>query len=266
MIPHTQLVTVDTCNRVAYLTLHAPPANCYSHEMMLELDGAILETRFDEGVDVIVLTGQGTQFFCAGADVEKLQTASPAYRYHFFQHANETLMRLENTPKLVIAAINGNCIGGGLEVALSADVRVARRGEYKLGFPKSTLDAQEGTGGTQRLARLLGKSRAIQLLATGETFGPEKARSLGLLNDILPEEDFREAMVAYAEQFTSPRSSANAIGLMKRGLQKGPEADLQSALALESKLEHLHVAHRESNVELYASLENRPPLFTEDAP
>jgi enoyl-CoA hydratase/carnithine racemase len=121
------LVRYDVRDGVATLTLDAPPVNGYSHEMMRALDERILAARFDDAVHVLVLTGAGDKFFCAGADVSKLAAMTPSFKYHFCLHANETLLRLEHTPKLTIAALNGHCVGGGLGVALACDLRVARR-------------------------------------------------------------------------------------------------------------------------------------------
>src|SRR6267142_3722017 len=121
---------------VAVLTLNDPPANTYSFEMMQQLDACILEARMDESVQVIVLTGSGEKFFCAGANIQMLSSVTPEFKYYFCLHANETLARLEQTPKLVIAAINGHCVGGGLEVAMAADIRVARRNAGKMGLPE----------------------------------------------------------------------------------------------------------------------------------
>src|SRR5213082_3037248 len=179
------LVHYDVQDGVAILTLDDPPANTYTHEMMRQIDAAVLRARFDTGVDVIVITGAGEKFFCAGANINMLQKADPTWKYYFCLHANETLTRFEQTPKLVIAAINGHCVGGGLEVAMAADLRVARRGAGKMGLPEVSLGVLPGTGGTQRLARIVGKSKAIELMALGQLFDFEKGQTLGLINEIV---------------------------------------------------------------------------------
>ena len=157
------------------LTLNNPPANAYSHEMHKELDAAILDARFDDDVHVIVLTGAGDKFFCAGADIAMLEQVTPAWKYNFCLHANETLCRLEQTPKLVVAALNGHTVGGGLEVAMAADLRVARAGGGKIGLPEVKLGVLPGTGGTQRLLRLVGKARALEMMASGRLYTFEEA-------------------------------------------------------------------------------------------
>src|SRR5688572_33161086 len=128
--------------------------------MMHELDRAILQARMDEAVHVIIITGQGEKFFCAGANIQMLSSVTPEYKYYFCLHANETLSRLEQTPKIVIAALNGNTVGGGLEIAMAADLRIARKGGGKVGLPEVNLGVLPGTGGTQRLVRIVGKSKA----------------------------------------------------------------------------------------------------------
>jgi len=225
---------------VAILTLSDPPANTYSYEMMQQLDARILDARMDESVQVIVLTGAGEKFFCAGADIRMLDNVTPEFKYYFCLHANETLNRLEQTPKLVIAAINGHCVGGGLEVAMAADLRVARRGAGKMGLPEVSLGVLPGTGGTQRLARLVGKSRAIELMAAGELFDFEKGEQLGLVNQIFDGRsaaDFMPQVMKYAHQFTTPNKASRAVGRIKRAVQTGAEIPFESALALERELQ-----------------------------
>ena len=143
-------VSYATGGGLAVLTLTNPPANGYSYEMMRDLDEAVLRARMDESVQVIVLAGEGDKFFCAGADISMLGAVTPTFKYAFCLHANETLSRLEQTPKLVIAALNGHTVGGGLEVALACDLRVARKGGGKVGLPEVKLGVLPGTGGTQR--------------------------------------------------------------------------------------------------------------------
>ena len=128
------LVQYRVQDGIALLTLNDPPANTYTYEMMQELDRSILDARIDDGVQVIVITGEGEKFFSAGANIRMLSEVTPTFKYYFCLHANETLSRLEQTPKLVVAALNGHTVGGGLEIAMAADLRIARRGAGKLGL------------------------------------------------------------------------------------------------------------------------------------
>jgi enoyl-CoA hydratase/carnithine racemase len=246
---------------VAILELNDPPANTYSYEMNGQLDDAILRARMDNDVHVIVLTGAGEKFFCAGANIQMLAKADPTYKYYFCLHGNETLLRLENTPKLVIAAINGHCVGGGLEVALAADLRVARKGASKIGLPEVNLGVLPGTGGTQRLSRVLGKSKAIELMAKGETFVLERALELGLINEIFDSSDFMQQVMEYARQFCPPNKAAKAVGRMKRAVQAGWEIPLEAGLALERENQQLLFESDDAKEGLAAYLEKRPPVF-----
>ena len=197
---------------VAVIELNDPPANTYSYEMNRQLDDAILQARMDNDVHVIVLTGAGEKFFCAGANIQMLTEVDPTYKYYFCLHANETLLRLEHTPKLVVAAINGHCVGGGLEVALAADIRLARKDAGKIGLPEVNLGVLPGTGGTQRLSRLLGKSKAIELMVTGKTFSFDEAKQIGLVNDVFDGDQFMDRVMEYARQFCPPNKAAKAVG------------------------------------------------------
>src|SRR5438477_3192529 len=228
-----QLVNYRTDGGVAIIEMCDPPANTYTHEMMRQLDDAILKARMDNDVYVILLTGVGEKFFSAGANIKMLSTVDPTFKYYFCLHANETLLRLEHTPKLVIAALNGHTVGGGLEIAMACDLRIARKDAGKIGLPEINLGVLPGTGGTQRLSRLVGKSKAIELMITGNTFTFEEALEYGIVNDIFEREGFMEAVMDYAKQFTPPNKAAKAVGRIKRSVQSGWEIPLESALALE---------------------------------
>lgn len=249
---------------VAVITLNDPPANTYSYEMMRQLDRAILNARMEDAVQVIVITGQGEKFFCAGADIRMLSDVTPSFKYYFCLHANETLLRLEQTPKLVIAAINGHCVGGGLEVAMAADIRIARKGAGKLGLPEVSLGVLPGTGGTQRLVRIVGKSKAIELMATGQLFDFERGLELGILNQVLEAEtaeQFAQMVHEYAQQFTTPNKAAHAVGRIKRAVQTGSEISFESALALERELQQQLFQSEDAKEGLTAYVEKRKPAF-----
>ena len=258
------LVRYTVSEGVALLTLNDPPANTYSYEMMQALDRAILAARMDEAVQVIVITGQGEKFFCAGADIQMLQNVTPTFKYYFCLHANETLLRLEQTPKLVIAAINGHCVGGGLEVALAADIRIARKSAGKMGLPEVSLGVLPGTGGTQRLVRLVSKSKAIELMATGELFSFERGLELGIINNIIEAEsadNFRDEVLTYARQFTAPGRAAHAVGLIKRSVQTGAEVSLEAGLALERELQQQLFKSEDAKEGIDAYVNKRKPNF-----
>jgi enoyl-CoA hydratase len=249
---------------VAILTLSDPPANTYTHEMMQTLDQRILAARMDESVQVIVITGSGEKFFCAGANIQMLADVTPTFKYYFCLHANETLSRLEQTPKLVIAAINGHCVGGGLEVAMAADLRIARKGAGKMGLPEVSLGVLPGTGGTQRLVRIVGKSKAIELMASGELFDFERGHHLGIINDIYEAENaaaFLEKVLAYARQFTAPNRASHAVGLIKRSVQTGAEIPFESALALERELQQQLFQSEDAKEGIDAYVNKRKPQF-----
>jgi enoyl-CoA hydratase/carnithine racemase len=254
-------VTSRTEDGVAVLEMCDPPANTYSYEMMRQLDAAILDARMDEGVHVIVLRGAGDRFFSAGADIRMLAGMTPRFKYYFCLHANETLSRLEQTPKLVIAALNGHTVGGGLEVALAADIRIARQGGGKIGLPEVTLGVLPGTGGTQRLPRLVGRSRAIEMMATGRTFSFEEAATMGLVNEVFASEDFSSKVLEYARQFCPPHKASMAVGRIKRAVQSGAGMPFSEALALERELQQQLFQSEDAAEGLAAYLEKRTPKF-----
>jgi len=259
------LVHYEVQDGIAIFTLDDPPANTYTHEMMVQIDAAILRARFDPTVDVIVIVGKGEKFFCAGANINMLQQADPTWKYYFCLHANETLLRLEHTPKLVIAALNGHTVGGGLEIAMAADMRIARRGAGKVGLPEVALGVLPGTGGTQRLTKLVGTSRAIQLMVEGTNFDFDEAESLGIVNKVLDagsRDEFLAQVLEYARQFTRPGKATFAVGNIKRSCQSGAELPLEQGLALERELQALLFNSQDAKEGLNAYVQKRTAQFT----
>ncbi len=236
-----RVINYHVDGHIAVVEMDDPPANTYTHEMMRQLDEAFVDARFDPNVEVILLIGKGEKFFSAGANIAMLNSVTPEFKYMFCLHANETLSRLEQTPKLVIAALNGHCVGGGMEIAMAADIRIARKDAGKIGLPEVALGVLPGTGGTQRLARLVGKSRAIELMVTGKTFSFEQAADWGIVNDVFEGDaaSFREQMLAYARQFCTPNKAPMAVGHIKRAVQSGAEMPLEAGLTLERELQSL---------------------------
>lgn len=256
------LVTYRKDGNLAILELNDPPANTYTHEMMRQLDDCIIRARFDNDVQVIVLRGAGNKFFSAGANIKMLNEVDPTFKYYFCLHANETLSRLEQTPKLVIAAINGHCVGGGLEIAMACDIRIARQDAGKVGLPEVNLGVLPGTGGTQRLARLVGKAKAIELMATGRTFSFEEGQSLGIIHEVYPKDEWWENVLLYARQFCLPNKAAMAVGHIKRAVQSGAEVPLEYGLAMERELQSLLFKSADAKEGIGSYVEKRQPTFT----
>jgi enoyl-CoA hydratase len=246
---------------LGWIELNDPPANTYTYEMMQQLDAAILKARMDDSVHVLILRGAGEKFFSAGANIKMLSSVTPEFKYYFCLHANETLNRLEQTPKLVIAALNGHTVGGGLEIALAADIRLARRDAGKIGLPEVALGVLPGTGGTQRLARLIGKSRALELMATGRTFSFEEAEEIGLVNQVFDRDNFFQEVTAYAKQFLPPQKAARAVGRIKRAVCSGLEMPFAEGLALERELQQHLFQSEDAHEGLAAYVEKRSPKF-----
>jgi enoyl-CoA hydratase len=257
-----KLVDYRVEDGLAILELNDPPANTYTYQMMRQLDVAILEARMDDRVHVIVLRGKGEKFFSAGANITMLNEVTPRFKYFFCLHANETLNRLEQTPKLVIGALNGHTVGGGLEIAMACDLRLACKDAGKIGLPEVTLGVLPGTGGTQRLARLVGKSKAIELMAKGELMGFEQAKTMGLVNEVFPRESFWNDVVAYARQFVPPRKAARAVGHIKRAVCSGLEVPFESGLAIERELQQQLFQSEDAKEGIAAYVEKRAAAFT----
>ncbi|MFY9716423.1 MAG: enoyl-CoA hydratase/isomerase family protein [Thermoplasmata archaeon] len=246
-------------DHVGYIEIGKPKANTYDLEMMKELDQAIEELRFDDLARVIVLASSLPGFFSAGADIEMLKQSQPDFKAMFCLHCQETLNKFASTPKIVIAALNGHCVGGGLEIALSCDLRMMAKDSGKVGLPEVTLGVLPGTGGTQRLPRLIGTSRALDLMITGRLLTPDEALAIGLVNYVYPKESFAHDVQAYAAALA--HGPARAVSLIKRSVVEGIEEPLTSGLALERELQNRLFITEDAKEGLAAFVEKRKPSF-----
>ena len=246
---------------IAVVELNRPPVNSYTTELLKELDAAILEARFDDNVHAIVITGKLEKFFSAGADINMLSSKSLSFKNNFALHGHEVLIRLENTPKLCIAAINGHAVGCGLEIAMASDIRIAKKDGGRLGLAEINLGVMPGMGGTQRLPRLIGKARAIELCATGKTIAFEEAVEIGLVHYIYERENFMEQVLDYERQFIVPNKSSLAVGKVKRAIQTGLELSLPDGLAFERELLAQAFGSEDGQEGVKAYLEKRTAQF-----
>jgi len=239
------------------------PVNTYTHGMMCDIDKAVVKARFDDNVSVILIIGAGDGFFSAGASIAMLNSVTPGFKYNFCLHANETLSRLEQTSKLVIAALNGHAVGGGLEIAMAADIRIARKDAGKCGLPEINLGVLAGTGGTARLTRLIGKAKALEYMVSGELMAFEKAEELNLINHVWDgsAEQFRQDVLDWAGQYTLPYKATMAVGNIKRSCQSGPEMPFEYHLALERELQAALFNSKDAKEGIAAYVERRTPRF-----
>jgi enoyl-CoA hydratase len=218
-------------NGVALIHLNRPPANSYDRGLIDELNAAIDAIRFDESIGAAVLMSDLPKFFSAGADINMFRTVSSKARAMTILHMHEVLLKMEHTPKVFIAAIGGHCLGGGLEIALATDFRFAAEGEYRLGVPEVTLGLLPGNGGTQRLPRLIGRQKAMELLLTGKPLDPKAAAALGVVDRLVAPDRLLPEAIAFAA--TLAAGPTVAIGEIKLVAKHGLEMPLESALALE---------------------------------
>jgi enoyl-CoA hydratase len=247
-------------NGIAVLEINRPPVNSYTTELLKELDAAILDARFNDDVHALVITGKVEKFFSAGADINMLSKQSLGFKNNFALHGHEVLMRLENTPKIVIA-INGHAVGGGLEIAMACDIRIAKKEGGRCGLAEINLGVMPGMGGTQRLPRLVGKARAMELCVTGKTIAFEEALEMGLIHYIYEKDHFMDEVLDYARQFVVPNKSSLAVGKVKRAIQTGLELSLPDGLAFERELLAQTFGSEDGQEGVKAYLEKRTAQF-----
>jgi enoyl-CoA hydratase/carnithine racemase len=239
---------------IAYVTLDNPPANSYDLAVMQKF-AADVDTAIDSDARVVLVRSASEKFFSAGADVKKFLDGDVDANMEMIRTSQAAFRRMAAAEQVFIAHISGHALGGGLEIALACDIRLAAPGAYKLGTPEVTLGLLPGNGGTQRLTRLLGPSRAMDLLLTGRTFGPDDALQWGLVAALVDEEGARE----YAERLAvGPKL---AIAAIKRCVHEGGQLSLADGLALEAELVERLFRSKDANEGLTAFVEKRNPEF-----
>lgn len=224
-------VRLEKQDAIGHIVLDRPPANSYDRAFMEELDAAIEAARTDDAIKAIVVRSASEKFFSAGADVSVFAKSDFDTQNAFVVCANEAMGKFESTPKVVIAAINGHCLGGGFEIALCCDFRIAAEGTYKIGLPEVSLGLLPGTGGTQRLPRLVGKQKALELMLTGRTLTPGEAKDAGLVDEVVPAAELQTRAVERARSYAEGPSYAK--GQIKLAAVQGLGKSLAEGLAIE---------------------------------
>ena len=247
-------------NGVGIISFNRPPANAYDTAMLNALTAAIHRVADDAAIRVAVVRSASPKFFCTGADISTLQNSTRAQFANFLTIAQESVDAIGRTPKLFIAAIAGHCIGGGLEIALGCDFRLACAGKYRLGLAEVNLGLSPGMGGTQRLPRLIAKSRALHMMVTGDPVSPEEALALGIVDRVIEPEKFEEEVMAYARKLASGPTMAQ--GYIKLSVNHGLETSLAQGLAIERAHQNQLFASEDVAEGLRSFIEKRPPQFT----
>jgi enoyl-CoA hydratase/carnithine racemase len=253
-------VRLEREGSVGVIVLDRPPANTYDYQFLQELGAAVDEARWDENVGAVVVTSALPKFFSAGADVKAFEAGSPRQRSMTVLLAHEVFRKFESTPLVFVAAVSGHALGGGLELALACDLRFAARGSYQFGLPEVSLGLFPGSGGTQRLPRLIGLSRGLDLVLSGESVSPERAHELGIVNRLYDDaEACRAAAVEYCAKLAEgPRE---AIGRAKVAGVLGFGATLDAGLAIEREAIGRIFVSEDAAEGIRAFAEKRRPQF-----
>jgi enoyl-CoA hydratase/carnithine racemase len=252
-------VTAEVKDRVGWITMDRPPANAYDAAFLEELDRCVGEVAEAEAV-VAVIRSASEKFFSAGADVKGSLERPPVDSIAQHRRAQQVLGRFADEAPLFIAAIAGHALGGGYEIALACDIRVAAEGRYRIGLPEVTLGLLPGTGGTQRLPRLIGRGRALELMTTGRTVTPAEAERLGMVDRLVPAGEFDQAVAELAASLAG--GAPLAVAAITRAVNDGLDRPLPDAL--DRELEELAAlfASEDAREGMTAFTEKRPPKFS----
>lgn len=253
------VVAFSNSGSIGYITLNRPPANSYEIGFMRDLEAAIDAANADAEAKVILLKSASEKFFSGGADIKAFLATDTAGNMEMIRTAHRALDKLAASDKVYVAAINGHAMGGGLEMALACDVRCAAEGNYRLGLPEVTLGLLPGNGGTQRLPRLIGANKALEMMLTGETVTPDDALRLGLVNKVFPADKLLDEAEAYARKLAAGASLA--IARIKQCVYQGLALKLSDGLALERSLIEPLFDSDDAREGLTAFAEKRPAVY-----
>ncbi|WP_453991193.1 enoyl-CoA hydratase/isomerase family protein [Bacillus nitroreducens] len=253
----TKNLTVKKVDGIAEIHMHVNKTNAYDLEYYKELNAAIDDIRFDNDIKVVVLMSDMPKFFSAGANINFLKSAEPRFKTQFCLFCNETLDKIARSPQIWIACLEGHTVGGGLEMALACDLRFMGDQAGKIGLPEVSLGVLAGTGGTQRLARQVGHSKALDLNLTGETLTPQEALAIKLVDRLYPQEEVREKTLEYAQKIAN--SATYATSNIKLSIMNGKEMPLNVAIRYEGELQNLLFRSQDAQEGLSAFIEKREP-------
>jgi enoyl-CoA hydratase/carnithine racemase len=251
-------VTFTTDGPLGFITLDKPPANSYDLEFMTEFSEAV-DAAVVGATRVVIVQSASEKFFSAGADIKKFLEGDLGANMEMIKVSQSAFRRMAAAPQVFVAYIAGHALGGGLEIALACDIRLGSAGLYKLGLPEVTLGLLPGNGGTQRLTRLIGPSRALELLVTGRTYTVEAAREMGLVADVYNADTAESEVREYAERLAG--GAGQAIAAIKRCVHEGGELSLSNGLALEAELMEQLFKSKDADEGLHAFVEKRKPEF-----
>ncbi len=256
----TPAVSLEVKDQIGYIKFNKPKLNLYDRQFMAELNDTIDEVRFNENVKVAIVMSELSNVFSAGADIHMLKASQPDYKASFCLGAQETLSKMERTPKIFLCALTGHTVGGGLEIALATDIRfVADNPKIQIGLPEVRLGVLPGTGGTQRLARLIGKSKALDLMITGKTLNAQEALQIGIVNYIYPADELLNRVEEYARTLIG--GATRAIGLIKQAVVQGTEVHIDAGFFMERELQNRLFRTEDAQEGLLSFIERREPEF-----
>ena len=244
---------------IGIITLDRPPANSYEITFVGELASAVQQAIDDDQVRVCVVRSASERFFSAGADIKAFLANTSDGNIEMVNAGHQALRAIANAPKVFIAEIAGHTLGGGLEIALSCDLRFGAQGDYKLGLPEINLGLLPGNGGTQRLSRLIGSSRALDLMITGRTVSPAEAADLGILDRLVPAATLTATSGEYCERLAG--SAPLALAGIKEAVSHGVEEPLDDALDREVALIADLFRSEDAAEGAAAFVEKRAPTF-----